>query len=103
MECLHICFNNKCFNNGYRNAWTHSVQRPSKVRVKAQDLTGKSFMVNVTGFPARIFQHEYDHLQGKLFCDRMEPKALEDARPKLVAMEEVYLKNNPDAIIKRVT
>ena len=38
-------------------------QRPTKVRVRAQDLSGKSFVINIGGFPARIFQHEYDHLQ----------------------------------------
>jgi peptide deformylase len=79
------------------------LQRPSKVRVKAQDLMGKSFMINITGFPARIFQHEYDHLQGKLFCDRMEPQVLEKVRSTLIAMEDTYLTNNPGTLIKRIT
>jgi peptide deformylase len=39
------------------------MQRPTKVRVKAQDLGGKKFSMNISGFAARIFQHEYDHLQ----------------------------------------
>jgi peptide deformylase len=28
------------------------------------------------GFQARIFQHEFDHLQGVLFCDRMAPECV---------------------------
>lgn len=78
------------------------MQRPSKVRVAAQDLTGKRFVINIAGFPARIFQHEYDHLQGTLFCDRMLPEVLEEIRGEFVAMEEEYLKQHPGAEIRRV-
>lgn len=78
------------------------VVRPSKVRVRAQDLNGKSFVINISGFPARIFQHEYDHLQGTLFCDRMEAKALGAVKQELVAMEEKYIQANPGAAIQRL-
>lgn len=40
-----------------------SMQRPTQVKVKAQALDGSKFSLTLTGFPARIFQHEYDHLQ----------------------------------------
>ena len=78
------------------------VVRPRRVRVKAQDLTGKSFFMNIDKFPARIFQHEYDHLQGVLFCDRMNADVLEELREELVKMEETYLKMNPSAEIRRI-
>lgn len=39
------------------------VQRPLKVKVKAQDLDGNKFVLPLNGWPARIFQHEYDHLE----------------------------------------
>jgi peptide deformylase len=78
------------------------VVRPRRVRVKAQDLTGKSFFMNIDKFPARIFQHEYDHLQGVLFCDRMNADVLAELRNDLVTMEEAYLQMNPDAEIQRV-
>ena len=78
------------------------VVRPGKVRVKAQDLSGKSFFMNIDKFPARIFQHEYDHLQGTLFCDRMGSEVLDSVRHELVQLEEDYIQKNPQAIIQRI-
>lgn len=78
------------------------VVRPNKVRVKAQDLKGKSFFINIDKFPARIFQHEFDHLQGTLFCDRMEKDVLDSLRDELVAMEEKYIRDNPSVSIQRI-
>ncbi len=48
------------------------VGRYSKVRVKALDLSGREFRVTAEGFLARIFQHEIDHLHGKLFIDHIK-------------------------------
>lgn len=39
------------------------VQRPDSLKVDAQDVAGARFKVNLSGLPARVFQHEYDHLQ----------------------------------------
>ena len=39
------------------------VQRRLKVKVRAQDVEGKEQILSLTGWQARIFQHEYDHLQ----------------------------------------
>ena len=47
------------------------VKRAKKIRVKAQDLNGKNREFNAENFEARIFQHEIDHLNGKLFIDRL--------------------------------
>ena len=49
------------------------VRRPTYVRIRAQDLTGATFEVESETFHARIWQHEYDHLQGVLILDRMRP------------------------------
>lgn len=46
------------------------VARPNKVTVKAQDRKGKFFTVTVSGFTARAFCHEYDHLDGILYIDK---------------------------------
>ena len=78
------------------------VIRPSKVRVRAQDLAGKTFVINISGFPARIFQHEYDHLQGALFCDRLVPEALTEMRKELIKMEETYIAANPGVEVQRI-
>jgi peptide deformylase len=79
------------------------VIRPSKVRVRAQDLSGKSFVINISGFPARIFQHEYDHLQGTLFCDRLVPDALAATKKELVKMEEEFIAANPGVEVQRLS
>jgi peptide deformylase len=52
-------------------------QRPTGVQIEAQGLTGKKFKMTLDGFEARVFQHEYDHLDGVLFHDRMAPEVLE--------------------------
>ena len=39
------------------------VQRPVSVKVKAQDLQGKKITLQLKDFDARVFQHEFDHLQ----------------------------------------
>lgn len=47
------------------------VRRPVGVRVKFLDREGKSVELDATGLYAVCIQHELDHLQGKLFLDRM--------------------------------
>src|SRR3989344_8442752 len=48
------------------------VPRHTKVRVKALNLHGKPFRVTAEGFLARIFQHEIDHTNGKVFVDHIK-------------------------------
>ena len=47
-----------------------TVERPMKVVVNAQDRYGKPFTVKASGFLARAFCHEYDHLDGTLYIDK---------------------------------
>jgi peptide deformylase len=47
------------------------VPRAQHVKVSALDRTGKRFELDLTDFPARVVQHENDHLDGVLFFDRM--------------------------------
>jgi peptide deformylase len=47
------------------------VVRAAKVKVKAQDVTGKWFEVDGEELLARALQHEIDHLDGVLFIDRL--------------------------------
>ncbi|KAI3463014.1 hypothetical protein Pfo_019677 [Paulownia fortunei] len=63
------------------------VERPDSLKVDAQDITGARFEVNLTGLPARVFQHEYDHLQGILFFDRMSDEVLDSIRAELQASD----------------
>ena len=50
------------------------VMRPSSVRVQAWNLKGRPFSLTADGYLARVIQHEYDHLNGVLFIDRIDPK-----------------------------
>jgi len=51
------------------------IVRPSKLKVRALDLDGKPFVLEATGLIARAIQHEFDHLEGKLFIDYLSPLA----------------------------
>jgi peptide deformylase len=45
------------------------VERPARVRVKAQDADGKSFELDCEGLLAVCIQHEMDHLRGIVFVE----------------------------------
>ncbi|MHB2025914.1 MAG: peptide deformylase [Elusimicrobiota bacterium] len=47
------------------------VVRAAKVRIRAIDARGESYEMSGEGLLARAFQHEIDHLDGKLFLDRL--------------------------------
>jgi peptide deformylase len=47
------------------------VPRAQHIRVSALDRQGKRFELELKDFPARVVQHETDHLDGVLFLDRM--------------------------------
>jgi peptide deformylase len=48
------------------------VERPRAIRVRALDRTGRRIEITAEGLPARVIQHEFDHLEGVLFFDRMK-------------------------------
>jgi peptide deformylase len=64
------------------------VERSVRVTVEAQDVDGTLFSLELEGYPARVVQHEVDHLDGKLMLDRTDPEARREAlgllRPRLV-------------------
>lgn len=48
------------------------MQRPIQITVRAEDLKGKRITLDLNGFQARVFQHEYDHLQVRLLSQKRE-------------------------------
>jgi len=48
------------------------VPRFSRIKVRARDLEGNSISLTADGFHARVVQHEFDHLDGIVFLDRMD-------------------------------
>ena len=47
------------------------VARPNKVRVQYLDRTGAEKVIEAQGFLATVLQHEFDHLDGRLYVDRL--------------------------------
>lgn len=60
------------------------VERPQKIRVDFLDLNGDEQSLEVEGFLATVFQHELDHLFGKLYIDRLTDSTK-------IAYQEEYL------------
>lgn len=49
------------------------VERAKGVKVKALDRHGKPFEIDTDEFLAIVIQHEYDHIEGKVFVDYLSP------------------------------
>lgn len=47
------------------------VPRFARVRLEALDREGQPFVLEAEGFHARVIQHECDHLEGRVYLDRM--------------------------------
>jgi peptide deformylase len=64
------------------------VSRWQSVSVRGVDAEGRPVSLHLDGWPARIMQHEFDHLEGMLYVDRMMPRsfATEAELPRLSAM-----------------
>lgn len=59
-----------------------TVTRPKSLVAKYFDITGKECIIELTDIDARCFLHEYDHLQGIEFTDRVSKLKLEMAIKK---------------------
>jgi len=68
-------------SNGVEVAWEGCLSIPGirgevgrwdQIRVRAVSPEGETLEFDADGFPARVIQHEADHLDGILFLDRME-------------------------------
>jgi len=66
------------------------IVRDKTLRILATDLSGNAVDQKASGYQARVWQHEFDHLNGTLITDRMGAVAKMAARKKLKEMEEKY-------------
>jgi peptide deformylase len=64
------------------------VSRAEKIRVRAQDRFGRKMRLRLTGWTARIFQHEIDHLNGILYIDKLTAKENLWTEEEFQAMQE---------------
>ncbi len=49
------------------------VERPEGIRIRWQDENFQEHEAEFTGINARVIQHEYDHIEGVLFTERLKP------------------------------
>jgi peptide deformylase len=66
------------------------VKRPAEVVLDAFSLDGKPIHLELNGLFARVVQHETDHLDGRLFIDRLNTTGALGARPILEEFELAY-------------
>ena len=75
------CFNPRIIKTYDESSWFEegclsypdeiiNVKRPARIVVKYEDENEKVHKLKLDGFPARVFQHEYDHLEGIDFTQR---------------------------------
>jgi len=66
------------------------VVRAEKITVNAYNLAGQEFQEEVGGLMARVIQHETDHLDGKLFIDRLSATGKMAVREPLEELEIAF-------------
>ena len=72
------------------------INRPYEIEVKYQDIEGIEYQKKLSGIPARVFQHEYDHMEGKNFTQLVSPLKLDIAKrkaAKTLKKEKIKQKN----------
>lgn len=58
------------------------VKRAAAIEVRALDRKGRPVQYRMEGLPARVVQHEVDHLDGILFTDKVDPSTLRWMHPE---------------------
>ena len=64
------------------------VKRPESFRCNYYDVDGELIQVEMHGLEARIFQHEYDHMEGNNFTKRVSPLKLDMAKRRATKMRK---------------
>eukprot|EP00565_Helicotheca_tamesis_P001812 CAMPEP_0185725016 /NCGR_PEP_ID=MMETSP1171-20130828/1347_1 /TAXON_ID=374046 /ORGANISM="Helicotheca tamensis, Strain CCMP826" /LENGTH=243 /DNA_ID=CAMNT_0028393005 /DNA_START=101 /DNA_END=832 /DNA_ORIENTATION=- len=66
------------------------VKRSKWIKVEAQNLKGKKIKKKFRGWEARIFQHEFDHLDGTVYVDRLTEEGRKEVQPRLDELIEDF-------------
>ena len=75
------------------------VKRSAKITVSAYNLAGEEQSYELDGLLARAVQHEYDHLDGVLFIDRLTPTGLLSVKQALLDLEQQFAGDRQRGII----
>lgn len=59
------------------------VERPEMIKISYQDSDLKKHTIETDGILSRVMQHEYDHLQGILFTDRIDDETKKELKKEL--------------------
>lgn len=71
-----------------------NVRRPTKIKLKYNDLELKEHIEEFDGLIARVFQHEIDHLNGKLIIDYLNQTEKEKVKPYLEQIKQRKIEVN---------
>lgn len=66
------------------------VERPKRIVMEGTTPEGEQVAIEADGLTARCLQHEFDHLDGILFIDRVSPISKRRIKKKLEALEQRY-------------
>ncbi len=66
------------------------ITRPEQVKATVTTLDGETLVIETDGLFSRAIQHETDHLNGRLFIDRMSAAAKVGMKGKIKRMMETY-------------
>ncbi len=79
------------------------VTRPTRIRVRYEDAERQEHDEWVEGYLARVMQHEFDHLDGKVFVDRISPfrKTMIKSKIKALLQGRYQCSYKTKAAIKR--
>ena len=66
------------------------VRRPSAVTIEAFDLDGAGFEMKLDELPARVVQHELDHLDGVMFTDKLTAPLTPENAARLAEFEKEH-------------
>jgi peptide deformylase len=65
----------------------HELPRPDYAKVTGVDLKGEPVTVEGTGYFARCLQHEFDHLEGRLYIDRLSKRQRKSVLAEMERMQ----------------
>lgn len=68
------------------------VERPKEVTIRYQDENFEEHTETLTGLNARVVQHEYDHIEGKLFTEKLKPLKKKMIKRKLEKIKKGEVK-----------
>ena len=68
------------------------VERPAEITIDAFDMNGQSCKRKIKGFLARVIQHEYDHVEGFIFTDRIGEEAHDEIYEEILIVAEQFRK-----------